>query len=61
LWLRIFPIIFISLIAHPNHVENINLESEHTYRERNGKIYVLDDLVLKDLDEYFNEYYKNQL
>jgi len=42
-------------------VENTNLESEHTYRERNGKIYVLDDLVLKDLDDYWNEYDKSQI
>ena len=32
-----------------------NNDSEHVYREK-GKILVLDDLILKDLDDYFDEY-----
>ena len=32
-----------------------NFESEHIYRE-NDKILVLDDLILKDIDDYFREY-----
>jgi len=32
-----------------------NNESEHIYREKN-KIFLLDDLILKHLDDYFSEY-----
>lgn len=30
-------------------------DSEHIYREKD-KILVLDDLILKDIDDYFREY-----
>ncbi len=33
----------------------MNTELEHIYRE-NDKILVLDDLILKHLYDYFNEY-----
>lgn len=36
-------------------METKNFESEHTYREKN-KILVLDDLFLKDIDDYFQDY-----
>lgn len=32
-----------------------NIESKHIYRE-NDKILVLDDLILKNIDDYFDEY-----
>lgn len=32
-----------------------NDASQHIYRE-NGKIFLLDDLILKEIDDYFREY-----
>ncbi len=32
-----------------------NVESEHIYREKN-KIFVIENLLVRDIDEYFKEY-----